>query len=152
MILLFQSTLPAKGATPLAGLPGAACAVSIHAPREGSDVVHLRGAPPLECFNPRSPRRERHDFSDGCNDLVIVSIHAPREGSDDPDITNPEADSVSIHAPREGSDIVQSKTATDITVFQSTLPAKGATPVFGFHQFSFTFQSTLPAKGATISF
>ena len=56
---VFLSTLPARGATERAALRIYRQRISIHAPREGSDV-------PL----PR-PRRVRR-----------ISIHAPREGSD----------------------------------------------------------------------
>jgi len=79
---MFQSTLPAKGATRLASCKRTRESVLIHAPREGSDSYLLpnrnseivsihaprEGSDPLSstllcsysCFNPRSPRRERH--------------------------------------------------------------------------------------------
>ena len=56
--------------------------VSIHAPREGSDII-VTGLPSLH---------------------VRVSIHAPREGSDTMQTWSFYDASVSIHAPREGSD------------------------------------------------
>ena len=59
-VLRFQSTLPVRGAT----LPGLASGsrpnISIHAPREGSDLFLTRKA------------AKEH----------LISIHAPREGSD----------------------------------------------------------------------
>ena len=55
----FLSTLPARGATASAALSADALAISIHAPREGSDAV----------------------TEDGTR-YGIISIHAPREGSD----------------------------------------------------------------------
>ena len=55
----FQSTLPARGATALLLLGYRLLTISIHAPREGSDQRPGR---------PTRPRR--------------ISIHAPREGSD----------------------------------------------------------------------
>ena len=57
---LFQSTLPVRGATLSAIRPEREANISIHAPREGSDL----------CF-PSSP-----------STFKIISIHAPREGSD----------------------------------------------------------------------
>jgi len=80
--------------------------VSIHAPREGSDSA-ITGA----AGRPRQ-----------------VSIHAPREGSDSA-ITGAAGRprQVSIHAPREGSDWVTHEIYYHNTVFQSTLPARGAT-------------------------
>ena len=56
--------------------------ISIHAPREGSDITIDRI----------------------CDDIVFISIHAPREGSDILTMCLVERLSISIHAPREGSD------------------------------------------------
>ena len=55
--------------------------ISIHAPREGSDL-----APPP------------------ADQLPSISIHAPREGSDKGMIEMTMSKDISIHAPREGSD------------------------------------------------
>ena len=55
----FLSTLPARGATHFAKVGEHGMIISIHAPREGSDM-----------FNGK--------FGGG----VKISIHAPREGSD----------------------------------------------------------------------
>ena len=79
--------------------------ISIHAPREGSD-----GAGP----------GETRPFS--------ISIHAPREGSDGSrDLYSRKNIVISIHAPREGSDEVAVSTDSFLLIFQSTLPARGAT-------------------------
>ena len=56
-------------------------AISIHAPREGSD----------KCMSFKIKDRE-------------ISIHAPREGSDCIIISGMSMIQISIHAPREGSD------------------------------------------------
>ena len=58
----FQSTLPAWGATVQNSATGATGAISIHAPRMGSDGSRLRGARALLDFNPRSPHGERLPF------------------------------------------------------------------------------------------
>ena len=57
-------------------------AISIHAPREGSDAVDvvLSGVDNLH-FYPRSPRGERPAALAPAGRYGI-SIHAPREGSD----------------------------------------------------------------------
>ena len=78
----FQSTLPVRGATDeICRLLGYT-PISIHAPREGSDL--LVSVATLTC---------------------VISIHAPREGSD---LLQWRHDKrrfpISIHAPREGSD------------------------------------------------
>ena len=57
-------------------------AISIHAPREGSDVQSNRTENSTDDFNPRSPRGERlENFAVG-SIVGVISIHAPREGSD----------------------------------------------------------------------
>ena len=56
----FQSTLPVRGATGLKVPSDRTIAISIHAPREGSD--RLSSAPRII--------------------VAVISIHAPREGSD----------------------------------------------------------------------
>ena len=57
--------------------------ISIHAPREGSDVD------PVPCHR-----------------WAIISIHAPREGSDVRRLERQRpGETISIHAPREGSDL-----------------------------------------------
>ena len=60
-IVVFQSTLPARGATRIPGvMPDNVFIISIHAPREGSDAYARRHAGQrFNDFNPRSPRGER---------------------------------------------------------------------------------------------
>ena len=59
--VLFQSTLPARGATVGARAKAVAITISIHAPRTGSDVISSVGM-----------------------QNTWISIHAPRTGSDKP--------------------------------------------------------------------
>ena len=56
--------------------------ISIHAPREGSDLVVLIIMVIDKYFNPRSPRGERPKFVTTSTIFLQISIHAPREGSD----------------------------------------------------------------------
>ena len=123
--------------------------ISIHAPRTGSDASATSGA-----------------------GTQTISIHAPRTGSDNDDFLCPASEFISIHAPRTGSDDDFSQLADFDTLFQSTLPARGATigilhrggghqyfnprsphgerrEQFPFTNFHEQFQSTLPARGAT---
>ena len=102
---VFQSTLPARGATfylqvlhfrngdfnprsprgerlVAQGLFNDPDAISIHAPREGSDVSSSGGTSCRTYFNPRSPRGERHALVVQFPVEEMISIHAPREGSD----------------------------------------------------------------------
>ena len=147
-------------------------AISIHAPRTGSDPDR-----------PRISRRSR------------ISIHAPRTGSDkqvEVDVAknikfqstlpargathyhwqaalsqyhfNPRSPhgerpacggvdiglrEISIHAPRTGSDAIEAADDLVEWAFQSTLPARGATLLEGNPGKQKLFQSTLPARGAT---
>ena len=100
----FQSTLPVRGATTWYLLPAQDTKISIHAPREGSDLQALYEAADDE-----------------------ISIHAPREGSDRGAGRLALAVPISIHAPREGSDRWTSTSRMAYSRFQSTLPVRGAT-------------------------
>ena len=149
----FQSTLPARGAT---------CfffAVAVYAgafqstlPARGA-TSFCRAWPGLNLdFNPRSPHGERHRLMGRWDSWRRISIHAPRTGSD-------------------GNPVIKHR---QIPPFQSTLPARGATPLdgqMGFLEEDFNprsphgerrwrllmplellrFQSTLPARGATVN-
>ncbi len=86
VVMLFQSTLPMKGATGCPCRHAAGVKVSIHAPNEGSDAI-------LILHNPTAR---------------LVSIHAPNEGSDKCRPIIAAVIKVSIHAPNEGSDLLLS--------------------------------------------
>ena len=57
--VLFQSTLPAWGATERDARGGSRYTISIHAPRMGSDTARIRLTGGSSYFNPRSPHGER---------------------------------------------------------------------------------------------
>ena len=124
----FLSTLPARGATPrklglrrpgrhfyprsprgerlLVVIRGAHIqAISIHAPREGSDLDGLGQVPFDAVFLSTLPARGATYLLDLLSRITDISIHAPREGSD-PQVPGQTAmdGTISIHAPREGSD------------------------------------------------
>ena len=80
---IFQSTLPARGATPGRMEDPHDLQISIHAPRTGSD------------------RDEAAEFV-----RRLISIHAPRTGSDKKKGFKRCRLDISIHAPRTGSDII----------------------------------------------
>ena len=101
---VFQSTLPARGATRLLTFWTTSGQISIHAPRTGSDAELAFVA-----------------------QLGKISIHAPRTGSDLALDIDDDVDFISIHAPRTGSDIVVRLLLRHRRLFQSTLPARGAT-------------------------
>ena len=79
---IFQSTLPAGGATGYDYYIARTVTISIHAPRGGSDD---------------NQTEQQKGF--------FISIHAPRGGSDDGFLETWVTDmQISIHAPRGGSD------------------------------------------------
>ena len=193
--LEFQSTLPARGATP-EKLPALICAKNFN-PRSphGERRYSVAPASKRTHFNPRSPHGERRAGRSDRRPDRPISIHAPRTGSDTPPRPrcrccchfNPRSPhgerrffkrpcsnfpSISIHAPRTGSDWFDTIQDCIRKVFQSTLPARGATrwkksaqnPQKHFNPRSphgerpcdvlatyweSLFQSTLPARGAT---
>ncbi len=104
---LFQSTLPARGAT--------RPAVVIELITEFQSTLPARGA------TRSASAREVHR---------AISIHAPRTGSDLLCSLCRRFVAISIHAPRTGSDAIFSAVAFSSSPFQSTLPARGATAPF----------------------
>ena len=146
----FQSTLPARGATSstFADLLGSAHfnprsphgerragesrlrradSISIHAPRTGSD---RSGAGRTAVHLP-------------------ISIHAPRTGSDIINNSTFETIKISIHAPRTGSDRESPAHGAGLHYFNPRSP-HGERPRISCTRCGTTlFQSTLPARGAT---
>ena len=62
--VVFQSTLPARGATRICNQHGCWLIISIHAPRTGSDLLCRQGRIYASYFNPRSPHGERRHSHD----------------------------------------------------------------------------------------
>ena len=87
--------------------------ISIHAPREGSDLLEGQAMVAVQNFYPRSPRGERPQLVRRSCDFRRISIHAPREGSDGRKVIFNCYGYISIHAPREGSDQVQAAQIKD---------------------------------------
>ena len=125
--------------------------ISIHAPREGGDWWWGTFCCRRSNFNPRPPRGgrrgeiQRHELGVTISihapreggDAVLpyrhpghpeISIHAPREGGDQVGDLGGRAHRISIHAPREGGDNNLCYTLLLLREFQSTPPARGATP------------------------
>ncbi len=124
---LFQSTLPARGATKWKYVYTYSEKISIHAPRTGSDGKEYR-EPASHNISIHAPRTGSDvDGAGGAAENPFISIHAPRTGSDGlrnvagtvPHHFNPRSPHgerhqwvkcgvqpmrISIHAPRTGSD------------------------------------------------
>ena len=170
--MIFQSTLPARGATPpWNNMDIIALFISIHTPREGSDDACISNLIGFHYFNPHSPRGERQAFIAILRSSSEISIHTPREGSDSVSSLFVCAGNISIHTPREGSDHVPIFAAPNVRYFNPHSP-RGERPRkrpsvlaarhFNPHSprgerlhtengayFDKSFQSTLPARGAT---
>ena len=101
--LLFQPTLPARGATTRLTRARWHGPISTHAPRTGSDQA-------------RYPYQRQGQ----------ISTHAPRTGSDN--LTAPADDSASIstHAPRTGSDIQLAQTLLSTFQISTHAPRTGS--------------------------
>ena len=103
-LILFQSTLPARGATVRRQPLRRVLRISIHAPRTGSDDNEDLRTPHSK-ISIHAPRTGSDGKKMSINDVDVISIHAPRTGSDWLQICSPPLDAISIHAPRTGSDI-----------------------------------------------
>ena len=148
VLFLFQSTLPAWGATFNQFVADRIYTISIHAPRVGSDASRLLLRCRFAYFNPRSPRGERlRDASERKKHVEFQST-LPAWGATGPADGNGHRPGISIHAPRVGSD-TRSMSSRAVDIFQSTLPAWGATDTLMSPKRTRSFQSTLPAWGAT---
>ncbi len=102
--LTFQSTLPARGATDGTALPCRQARISIHAPRTGSDSDDKKVLQKHLDFNPRSPHGERP--AGGCCIRASTTFQStlPARGATLPVQDEPITATISIHAPRTGSD------------------------------------------------
>ena len=148
--------------------------VSIHAPREGSDVERLllagqnlvfqstppeRGATSFTwciqkytcCFNPRPPRGERHNRNNRNNRNGRFQSTPPERGATRRGRNRLIDDDVSIHAPREGSDIRKFNLLKLFFRFNPR-PPRGERRPQGLNYIPPPpFQSTPPERGATIT-
>ena len=103
--ILFQSTLPAGGATARYVTKKVYGKFQSTLPAGGATDVYLLHDALARDFNPRSPQGER---------LSRPKLTSNHRG-------------ISIHAPRRGSDLNAGMALAYLSQFQSTLPAGGAT-------------------------
>ena len=123
--IVFQSTLPAWGATFFFACSECFFNISIHTPRMGSDHPYLHvdqvqhisiHAPRMGSdkrsslpflketnFNPRSPHGERPAHQSEDDDKPHISIHAPAWGATMRNARLPRHRDISIHAPAWGA-------------------------------------------------
>ena len=125
-------------------------AISIHAPREGGDLVSNTISVLAGYFNPRPPRGGRpYSGIPPTKCDTSISIHAPREGGDDRLISGFWMMTISIHAPREGGDYVALMEIGSI-IISIHAPREGGDARYRSYKLQYLkFQSTPPARGAT---
>ena len=145
--------------------------ISIHAPCTGSDGIKSKEDMTLG-ISIHAPCTGSDPKTSGKGERLGISIHAPCTGSDAVFMRFPPQIHISIHAPCTGSDALTICPVCNAVIFQSTLPARGATratlrePGTASHfnprslhgerptqdairRLNGEFQSTLPARGAT---
>ncbi len=149
---VFQSTLPARGATGSGptGLP-AASGISIHAPREGSDLSRYPLAPSGLDFNPRSPRGERPGPDLRLRRAVFLfQSTLPARGATSR--CTPSSNNCLNFNPRSprGERPPARQTANSRRRFQSTLPARGATCNFLLQIWQNLISIHAPREGSDI--
>ena len=145
----FQSTLPARGAT-VTYQRDANIVINFN-PRSphGERRCWKTQRRNWRNFNPRSPHGER--LRQGVFDFPpVISIHAPRTGSDPPRAELPAQVHISIHAPRTGSDHLRADMDEHVRNFNPRSPHGERQVLTGYIPCDIIFQSTLPARGATI--
>ena len=141
---------PMRGATRHAEQQQRLQRISIRAPREGSDDSEADQILCEDDFNPRSPRGERPAASTDLQQHQSFNPRSPRgERPRAPPLTQQAVTNFNPRSPRgERQDL--RATRANAYLFQSTLPARGATQAAGRSPKNLIFQSTLPARGATI--
>ena len=101
----FQSTLPARGATPLLPHFPPRPAFQSTLPARGATAPWETAGIPLTLISIHAPRTGSDPSRAGVDIWLRISIHAPRTGSDLlPCIQIGDDGGISIHAPRTGSD------------------------------------------------
>ena len=174
IVIKFQSTLPARGATKARAQRWNRLVISIHAPRTGSDQSPRATVESARHFNPRSPHGERPVQCDCCCFGLRFQSTLPARGATYSFLAARRHSSISIHAPRTGSDeYIHRRTFKRTANFNPRsphgerlqsiwhtagsfhisihAPRTGSDQLYELGMLSPTqFQSTLPARGATL--
>ena len=145
----FQSTLPARGATRTIKKSCKNIWISIHAPRTGSDRCNHYAGNAGKYFNPRSPHGERLIDALTAQRIEAFQSTLPARGATLLCYHFSRRKGISIHAPRTGSDNGASRGTDKAGNFNPRSPHGERHAVERFYALSPAFQSTLPARGAT---
>ncbi len=150
MIHIFQSTLPAKGATRNIFCLSSPEHISIHAPRGGSDIQSKKWRERPTAFQSTLPAGGATNGSHGKVWWDGISIHAPRGGSDPaPRIAPPNLPNFNPRSPR-GERLLMRKQIQQQQYFNPRSPRGERLKSQWIEPTTSAFQSTLPAGGATI--
>ena len=169
--LLFQSTLPLRGATGWCRLPAQGQHISIHAPLTGSDPSLLQmwrcnrdfnpRSPygerlvsrsrfwPFRNFNPRSPYGERPAVGAAAMASRLFQSTLPLRGATKQGASLHHIPEISIHAPLTGSDELPVACLVYSGDFNPRSPYGERLLALRTLQRHYIFQSTLPLRGAT---
>ena len=146
---IFQSTLPARGATKDGVAYSTPIFISIHAPCTGSDTPMTSVTPFGWRFQSTLPARGATVSRIASSAFSRISIHAPCTGSDRGYLETRRPRRISIHAPCTGSDIMAYNAIIDHKNFNPRSLHGERRSFFRTISSSALFQSTLPARGAT---
>ena len=147
---VFQSTLPVGGATSGAYNGYISPAISIHAPRGGSDAASSSASSSTGDFNPRSPWGERRQTTQRSRAMYHFNPRSPWGERQEERGIMEESAPISIHAPRGGSDFLSGKSSRPRLKFQSTLPVGGATAACRRFQRDATISIHAPRGGSDV--
>ena len=127
-IMQFQSTLPAGGATgDIKMYYTRHKDFNPRSPQGERPTPHDDNAGSIGYFNPRSPQGERL-FNIGCTTKNgVISIHAPRRGSDEGGKMDVRTQKHFNPRSPQGERLLTGRKRSRESLFQSTLPAGGAT-------------------------
>ena len=123
----FQSTLPARGATLTLMLSSNAARFQSTLPARGATVRFKKCCTNWQDFNPRSPHGERRRRARSGRNRAYFNPRSPHGERPAGTRKNTATCGISIHAPRTGSDAIEAADDLVEWAFQSTLPARGAT-------------------------
>ena len=147
--LLFQSTLPLRGATALAAALRRIKRISIHAPLTGSDAFTPEVFRRKKYFNPRSPYGERPEAAAITEVLQGFQSTLPLRGATRYFVRVQPQEGISIHAPLTGSDKLKTRGQSSTVNFNPRSPYGERLIPASWGTWSRRFQSTLPLRGAT---
>ena len=147
-LILFQSTLPMRGATGFHLLPSGDFSISIHTPHAGSDGINCKDFPCPAYFNPHSPCGERLAVFNHPETSRLFQSTLPMRGATLCLLLYNTHSIISIHTPHAGSDVSPSLQLLPSQRFQSTLPMRGATESFPLEDIDILISIHTPHAGS----